>query len=156
MATDDDPVRATAEIVDVVLNPFHSEALIQQADVLGCTWGARESENVDAEVHRYHDDVLRVGQVLPVVERSIGAADGPSCERERRVRVWLLGWIEAKGQSQKVDNVLPPWNSTMTGFDFFGVFLAQMFRVRQSSLRFLSMEPPKAAEILPNWSVASG
>lgn len=53
-------------------------------------------------------------------------------------------------------NILPSWKKTITDLDFFGVFLDQMFRVKQSSLRFMSMEPVNAATILPNWSVASG
>ncbi len=65
------------------MDPFHSQALIQEADILGGIWGPGKPEDVDAEIHGYYDDVLRVGQVLPVVERSIGAADGPSCEREK-------------------------------------------------------------------------
>lgn len=44
----------------------------------------------------------------------------------------------------------------MTGLDLLGVVLDQMLRVRQSSLRFLSMEPVKAATILLNCSVAAG
>ena len=44
----------------------------------------------------------------------------------------------------------------MTGLDLLGVVLDQMFRVKQSSLRFLSMEPVKAATMLLNCFVASG
>ena len=44
----------------------------------------------------------------------------------------------------------------MTGLDLLAVILDQMFRVRQSSLRFLSMEPVKAATMLLNCFVASG
>ena len=79
---DDDFVGVAAEGADVGVEPLDGEALVAEAEVLGCVRGAGEAEDVEAEVEGRDDDVLGVGEVVAVVEGGVGGAGRVSCAEE--------------------------------------------------------------------------
>lgn len=70
--------RVAAEAPDVVANPLDSSSLVAETQVGSLARGAGETEDVDSVVDGNDDNVLSVGKVLTVVERTVGVTNGES------------------------------------------------------------------------------
>lgn len=70
--------RVAAKAPDVVANPLDSSSLVAESQIGSLTRGTGEAEDVDSVVDGNNDNVLGVGKVLAVVERTVGVSNGES------------------------------------------------------------------------------
>jgi hypothetical protein len=79
LARDGDFVGITAEVLDVVADPFDSCSLIAETEVLRLARGSRKAKDVEPIVDCDDDDVLCVGKVFARVERAVCVSNGEPC-----------------------------------------------------------------------------
>lgn len=76
MARNGDLLGIAAEASNVLPEPLDSGALVTQPEILRLARNAGEAEYVNPVVDGDDDDVLSLGEVLAVVERTVRVANG--------------------------------------------------------------------------------
>ena len=138
LSLDNDTAWISTETVNIISDPFNGLPLVQKPNILVFAWGSGETEDVHAIVNGYENNVFLICNVLTIVERGIGIAQGEASSMDPHQHWLRLACLRSRPDIQRQTVLaLRGTNPTSEVFDdvVFGGTLARELRGRKRDVR---------------------